>query len=111
MSEALKLERGRTYRGQKPACVPSCRLVNDRTVIYVGVDEVQYDGPSVAPGRHYPRVPIGKFLEWAGHDLSDELPPGVYASWPPAKRTKSGGAARFKSVSNPRRLAERPKES
>ncbi|MDH1511816.1 hypothetical protein N5I28_18870 [Pseudomonas mosselii] len=89
MPEILKLERGRTYRGKKPACVRSCGLVNDRTVIYVGVDEVQYDGPSVAPGRHYPRMPIKKFLEWVGHDVTDELPAGEYASWPPAKQAAS----------------------
>ena len=87
MPDQLELQRGRTYRGKKPACVRSCGLVNDRTVIYIGVDEVQYDGPSVAPGRHSPCVPIAKFLEWPGHDVTDELPPGEYASWPPGKRT------------------------
>nr|WP_189657362.1 hypothetical protein [Pseudomonas peradeniyensis] len=80
------MKRGRTYRGKKPSCVRSCGLVNDRTVIYIGIDEVQYDGPSVAPGRKYPRVPISKFLEWAGHDVTDDLPPGKYAPWPPVKQ-------------------------
>lgn len=93
MPELLELQRGRTYRGKKPACVRSCGLVNDRTVIYISVDEVQYDGPSVAPGRHYPRA--ARRIRILATSQADKI----------------GGSrpARFKSVSDPRRLAERPK--
>ena len=85
-TQQIELLQGRTYRAKKPACVRSCGMTNDRTVIYIGVTEVQYDGPAVATGRHYPRVTIEKFIEWAGHDVTDELPPGEYASWPPTRK-------------------------
>ncbi len=88
MSEEIKLQVGKTYRAKKPALVRSCGLVNDRTLLYVGAFEVQYDGPSVANGRHYPRVPIEKFREWASHDVTDELPEGKYAKWPLAKQAQ-----------------------
>lgn len=84
----LALAVGRTYRAKKPA--PAGPLfdqhVNDRTVIYVGMYDVQYDGPSVAFGRKYPKVSREAFLKWADRDVTDELPAGEYARWPlPAK--------------------------
>ncbi|MCH0685638.1 hypothetical protein KVQ01_11465 [Escherichia coli] len=83
MSE-LKIKVGRTYRAKKPraAGLLFSPLVNDRTVIWVGFRELQYDGPSVKNGSHYPRVSIDKFLAWADRDVTDELPPGEYAPWP-----------------------------
>ncbi|HBO4511908.1 TPA: hypothetical protein L4U47_004335 [Pseudomonas aeruginosa] len=83
----LQIKVGRTYRAKKPRAV-NCgvsQLINDRTVKYVGVFEVQYDGPSVRFGQHYPRIPIEKFLAWADRDVTDELPVGEYADWPPSK--------------------------
>lgn len=92
MSEPIKLEVGRTYRAKKPRPV-SCgfdRVVNDRTVLFVGAFEVQYDSPAVGNGRHYPRMSIEKFCQWCDRDVTAELPPGDWASWPPAKA--KGGA-------------------
>ncbi|HFI2220148.1 TPA: hypothetical protein ACGPOR_000588, partial [Pseudomonas aeruginosa] len=83
----LQIQIGRTYRAKKPRAV-NCgvsQLINDRTVKYVGAFEVQYDGPSVRFGQHYPRIPIEKFLAWADRDVTDELPVGEYAEWPPSK--------------------------
>lgn len=85
MSEQqLKLQVGRTYRAKKPA-MAGFREVNDRTITWVGSCEVQYDGPSVAFGKHYPKVTKEKFLAWASHDVTDELPPNEYAKWPLTK--------------------------
>lgn len=75
---------GRTYRAKKPAPTGSLfdQRINDRTLIYVGMYDVQYDGPSVPFGRKYPKVSREAFLKWAGRDVTDELPPGEYAPWP-----------------------------
>ena len=85
--DCLKLQVGRTYRAKKPGKAGDAwkPLINDRTIKWIGSCEVQYDGPSVARGRHYPKVPIAKFLAWASHDVTDELPDQEYAAWPPAK--------------------------
>lgn len=84
----LELKVGRTYRAKRPAPAGGGwqREVNDRTVLWVGAAEVQYDGPSVARGRHYPRMPIDAFRKWADRDVTNELPPGEYATWPPKKQ-------------------------
>lgn len=80
MSAELELVRGRTYRAKKPA--NSLGLVNDRTIMWVGAFEVQYDGPVVANGRNYPRVTKEAFRKWADRDVTAELPDGEYAKWP-----------------------------
>lgn len=83
----LELKVGRTYRAKRPAAAGDylSPLVNDRTIIWLGMAEVQYDGPSVGFGRHYPRVSIEKFRAWVARDVTDELPEGNYAPWPIAK--------------------------
>lgn len=84
-----ELRTGRTYRGKKPRPVTRGfdRLVNDRTVIWIGAYELQYDGPSVGNGARYPRASIDEFLAWADRDVTDELPAGEYATWPITKNT------------------------
>lgn len=79
----LKLKVGRTYRAKKPAKAGDWRdpMINDRTIKWIGGEEVQYDGPSVAFGRHYPRVSLEKFLKWADMDVTDSLPDGEYEKW------------------------------
>lgn len=76
----LELKEGRTYRGKRPKPVRcgSVQLVNDRTIIWLGVLDVQYDGPAVATGRHYPRTTRERFLAWADKDITDQLPDGEY---------------------------------
>lgn len=79
----IELKVGRTYRAKKPAPIAGYpALVNDRTIIWIGLTEVQYDGPAVGLGRRYPKVPKEKFIAWADRDVTDELPPGEYAVWP-----------------------------
>ncbi len=87
-TQPLTLVVGRTYRAKKPACAQG--LVNDRTIKWMSsYGDVQYDGPAVAHGRHYPKVTKDAFLKWADRDVTDELPPQEYATWPIPK----GGAA------------------
>ncbi|MDU4688605.1 MAG: hypothetical protein E6Y18_06255 [Serratia marcescens] len=76
----LKLQSGRTYRGKRP--LNAMGLVNDRTILHIGATTVQYDSPSVSFGRNYPSVSRDKFLAWAERDVTDELPPGEFATWP-----------------------------
>lgn len=94
MSE-LELKVGRTYRAKKPRPVPGdyAPLVNDRTIKWIGAFEVQYDGPAVSMGRHYPKVSHEQFRKWADRDVTDELPPDSYADWPPARAALSSPAA------------------
>lgn len=78
----MEIKVGRTYRAKRPR--QSWGLVNDRTVLWMDSFGlvVQYDGPSVANGRHYPKVSREEFEAWADRDVTDELPKGEYASWP-----------------------------
>ena len=82
--EGFELKVGRTYRARRPAPVFDFDggLVNDRTVLYIGLDSVQYDGPAVKNGSKYPTVSKEKFIAWADRDVTDELPAGEYARWP-----------------------------
>ncbi|SEL25315.1 hypothetical protein SAMN04487787_108127 [Kosakonia sacchari] len=91
MSE-LEIKVGRTYRAKKPRSAGFFQpCVNDRTVLRIGLSTLQYDGPAVAPGRHYPSISIEKFREWADRDVTDELPPGEYAPWPIVKGNAGEG--------------------
>lgn len=82
MSE-LELKVGRTYRAKKPTKAGDWRApqINDRTITWMGFEELQYDGPSVGIGKRYPKVTHEKFLAWAAKDVTEELPPGEYAKW------------------------------
>ncbi len=40
---------------------------------------VQYDSPSLNLGKHYPKISLSKFLKWASHDVTEELPKGEWA--------------------------------
>lgn len=90
-TEVLQLKKGRTYRAKRPVAAGDFYkpLVNDRTIVYVGLEIVQYDGPSVGFGRHYVKVSHEAFRKWAARDVTDELPDGGYAAWPITKDAKS----------------------
>lgn len=79
---ALEIKVGRTYRGKRPSNARG--LVNDRTVIWKSAFDgsVQYDGPAVRNGAHYPKASLADFRKWAERDVTDELPVGEYALWP-----------------------------
>lgn len=83
----MEIKVGHTYRAKRPR--NSRGYVNDRTVLWMDSLEtmVQYDGPSVAFGRHLPKISRADFEAWAERDVTDELPNGEYAYWPPTKKT------------------------
>lgn len=87
----LELRVGRTYRAKRPAAAGTLfdQFVNDRTILWIGLWEVQYDGPSVGFARNFPKVTIEAFRKWAARDVTDELPKDKYAPWPIAKATGS----------------------
>lgn len=91
MTNQLEIKVGRTYRAKRPRGAGTIfqTLVNDRTVIWIGMNELQYDGPAVKNGSHYPRISLEKFRTWAERDVTDELPHGEYAEWPISKREAS----------------------
>lgn len=79
----LILKVGHVYRGKR---IRNCKgLVNDRIIIWMNAEEIQFDSPSVADGRHYPTVSIGKFIAWADRDVTKELPEDLWADYPPEK--------------------------
>lgn len=43
----------------------------DRVILHISQSRefVQYDSYAVANGRHYPTVPMAKFLKWASHEV------------------------------------------
>lgn len=81
---------GRVYRAKRPRPIGFLEpLYDDRVVVWLGIDQVQYDSPSVKAGRRLPVIALERFIKWADRDVTDELPPGEWASYPQTK----GGAA------------------
>jgi len=73
--EPLKLEDlkvGHLYRGKRFR--EFLGLTNDRVIIYLGRDAVQYDSHTVRQGRHFPQVTVEAFLKWASHEVEEEKP-------------------------------------
>lgn len=86
---ALKLTVGRCYRAKKPRQTTGFPgFVNDRQITWIGSCSVQYDGPGVSNGSHYPTVSKDDFLAWAARDITDELPKGEWQTWPIPKPEK-----------------------
>ncbi|MGI4815886.1 MAG: hypothetical protein ACRYG5_10015 [Janthinobacterium lividum] len=75
-----KFERGQVWRAKKPR--NSNGLVNDRMILHIdSTGAVQYDGPAVQRGCHYPKVTQDIFEKWAGRQVKEELPEGEWAAW------------------------------
>lgn len=74
----LELVVGHTYEAKRPRIGGYPAMVNDRQITWIGLDVVQYDGPTVGFGRHYPKITKEKFLAWAGRDVTAEMPPGEW---------------------------------
>lgn len=71
------LKIGSVYRAKKPIKKWNLRrgeYFNDREIIWIGDDYVQYDGPAVRHGGMYPQVRVDAFLEWAGSELVEDVP-------------------------------------
>jgi hypothetical protein len=76
--ENLELTQGRVYRAKKPATCSGSGYLNDRQIIHLSSTKVQYDGPAVKNGRHYPSVSREDFIKWAGKDVTDSMPHGEW---------------------------------
>lgn len=76
MIDPASLEAGKTYRGRHPQARYDITLGekvwNDRTIVWANQTHVQYDGPAVSFGRHFPRVTREKFARWAGQEIPAE---------------------------------------
>lgn len=81
---ALELIQGHCYRAKKPRATGGLfsPVYNDRQIVHVGIETIQYDSPTVKNGSHYPKVTKEKFLAWAGSDVTDQMPKGDWAPWP-----------------------------
>ena len=64
----LPLKVGTTYRGKKPR-KSIMGNYDDRTIIWIGPDMVQYDSIAVGFGRHFPSVSIERFIKWADSEV------------------------------------------
>jgi len=54
---------GHTYRAKRFMEYPFGGN-NDRYILFIGRDTVQYDSDTVKDGRQYPQVPMERFLKW-----------------------------------------------
>ena len=67
----LQLKVGTTYRGKRPHRLFLAGF-NDRTILYISpMGVVQYDGPAIRTGRHYPTTTREKFLRWAKCEVDE----------------------------------------
>jgi hypothetical protein len=80
----IELIRNHVYRAKKPVRTWQ-GYFNDRQILWIGATEVQYDSPTVANGRQYPKISKEKFLKWVGEDVTDQMPKGMWMDWIPAK--------------------------
>lgn len=70
----LELVVGGVYRAKRPRKMwvdIDGPVYNDRTILWMSDDggRLQYDGPAVGVGRHYPKVSREQFLKWAGRRI------------------------------------------
>lgn len=82
---------GQVWRAKRPAPTGEFLkpLVNDRVIMWIGAETLQYDGPSVGLGQHYRKVSIEDFEKWAGREVTDELPNGQWQLWDNQDRSKN----------------------
>lgn len=71
---------GRVFAAKKPKRVWPAGLWNDRQILWVGIDQIQYDSPSVAFGRRHPIISRQQFEKWAGQDVTDQMPKNEWRS-------------------------------
>lgn len=62
---------GKTYRGKR-YLENFLGKNNNRRILWMGSNEVQYDADNIKDGRHYPTVSIEKFLKWAKEEVKIE---------------------------------------
>lgn len=77
--EAKDLIVGHVYESKHPKPVGIFNpLYDDRQILFIGAEIVQYDSPTVKENRHYPRRSIDQFLRWARRDVTEDMPKGEW---------------------------------
>lgn len=75
--EELKINH--VYEAKKPKVANILTgYLNDRMILFIGINFVQYDSPTVKNGRTYPKIPIDTFMKWVGRDVTAETPEGTW---------------------------------
>ncbi len=97
--EAKDIVYGHVYRAKKPKAVGVYQDVDDRQILWVGTNSVQYDSPSVSFGKKQPTISMEKFLKWVGEDITGTLPKGDWKSWDEYVAEKKIAKAEKKAVS------------
>lgn len=72
---AAEIKRGHVYRAKHPRKRYTLGLgdhFTDREVVYVDERRVQYDGPHIKLGQHFPTVSMDEFLAWVGKDVTEQ---------------------------------------
>lgn len=64
------------YSAKRPQTIGFYRCFNDRMIIWMNGNSVQYDSPTVRQGQNYPTVSIEAFLKWADADVTKQTPDG-----------------------------------
>ena len=70
----MELIRNHFYSAKRRQYIGLCDMLNDRQILHIGLDSVQYDSPTVRDGRHFPTVTKERFLRWAMDDVTDKMP-------------------------------------
>ena len=92
---AEQLVVGHVYEAKRPRATGFVTMYfDDRQILYIGrhgfrrngeevepLIVVQYDSPSVKMGRKFPKVPLEKFLKWAGRDVTEQCLPGEWRTF------------------------------
>lgn len=68
--DAYDIKVGKWYRAKRYR--ENFGYNNDRRVIYIGPNTVQYDSDTVRNGRHYPKTTMTAFLNWAAREVTEE---------------------------------------
>lgn len=69
------------YSAKRPRRTVS-GIYNDRLLLRVLENSVQYDSPTVAFGRRFPVVSKEVFLKWAHKDVTEKTPEGGWRTEP-----------------------------
>lgn len=79
----MELIQGHIYEAKRPRPVAQGfdRVYNDRQILYVDQNRVQYDSPSIGRGRHYPTINRADFEAWVGKDVTGQLPEGDWRAY------------------------------
>jgi hypothetical protein len=64
----LELHVGHVYKAKRSNTL--------RKILWLGQTSVQYDSPAI--GEPFRKIPIEKFLSWAGEDITEQMPDGEW---------------------------------